>query len=175
VKTGKKSEPGDSGRPGASTAASSTAVISGNEPDAPPPLPSAAPAQPGTGEDATAGLYPESGSALVDAGSGFDNIEVIDDSLKAKLTILRVGSQPTANNLLSVFASLKNKTSGTLELEVQTIYKDKTGAALNDGSWIPMTLKPHEETEYNSAAISPDAVDFLVRVRRKQADPDGRQ
>jgi hypothetical protein len=104
-------------------------------------------------------------SAVTDAGSGFDNIEVIDTSLKTELTILRVGSQPTANQLLSVFAGLKNKSSRVLELEVQTIYKDKTGADLNAGSWIPVTLQPREETEYHSASISPDAVDFLVRVR----------
>jgi hypothetical protein len=153
--------------PGASTAASSTAVASSAG-----PLPQSAPAvsavPPSSGEDATAGLYPEGVSAVADTGSGFDNIEVIDTSLKTKLSILRVGSQPTANHLLSVFAGFKNKSAGLLELEVQTIYKDKTGAALNAGSWIPVNLTPREETEYHSTSISPDAVDFLVRVRLAQ-------
>jgi hypothetical protein len=170
--SGKKSATNESGRPGASTATVSTAPATGAEP-VQTTLPVAAPPNPGV--DATAGLYPESSAASLDADSSFDNLEVIDDSLKTKLTILRVGSQPTANNLLSVFAGLKNKTSRSLFLEVQTIYKDKTGASLNDGSWIPLTLKPHEEAEYHSASISPDAVDFLVRVRRAQPDPDGSQ
>jgi len=101
-----------------------------------------------------------------DAGSGFENLDVMDASLNGKMAILRVGSEPSANNLLSVFAGLKNKTTHRLALEVETIYKDKAGNALNAGSWIAMTLKPHEEKEYRSASISEQAVDFLIRVRR---------
>jgi len=101
-----------------------------------------------------------------DADSSFDNLDVVDDSLKGKLAVLRVGSEPSANNLLSVFAGLKNKTVRRLNLEVQTIYKDQEGNALNAGSWIPMTLKPHEEREYRSTSITEEAVDFLIRVRR---------
>lgn len=100
-----------------------------------------------------------------DAGGDFDNLE-LDAGLKGSLTILRVGSEPTENNLLSVFVGLKNKTSHRLELEAQTIYTDKEGNPLNAGSWIPMTLKPHEEKEYRSASISTEAVDFLVHIRR---------
>ncbi len=89
----------------------------------------------------------------------------MDPSLKGKLGITRVGSEPSSNDLLSVFAGLKNRTSHALPLEVQTLYKDRLGSDLNAGSWIPLTLKPHEETEYRSTSISPSAVDFLVRIR----------
>jgi hypothetical protein len=113
------------------------------------------------------------GSGSTDDSSSFDNLEMTDESLKGKLTVLRVGSEPTANNLLSVFVGLKNKTGQVINIEVQTIYKDKSGNSLNAGSWIPMTLKPHEETEYRSASISEFAVDFLVRVRRSSdVSPD---
>jgi hypothetical protein len=154
-------------RPGASTAASSPAVASSAQPLS-QSASSGVAAPTGPGEDATAGLYPEGVSDASEASSGFDNIEVIGDSLKTKLDILRVGSQPTANQLLSVFAGFKNKSSGLLNLEVQTIYKDKTGTAINAGSWIPVILNPREETEYHSTSISADAVDFLVRVRLAQ-------
>jgi hypothetical protein len=103
-----------------------------------------------------------------DVGSNFDNLDIVDVGLKAKLAILRVGSEVGENNLLSVFAGLKNKTAHQLDLEVQTIYQDKAGNALNSGSWIPLTLKPHEEKEYRSTAISEQAVDFLIRVQRAQ-------
>ena len=109
-----------------------------------------------------------------DVGSNFD-IDIVDPSLNAKLDVLRVGSEPSPNNLLSVFAGLKNKTAHPLALEVQTIYKDKSDTPLNDGSWITLTLKPHAETEYHSASISDQAVDFLIRVRRAEpADSQGR-
>lgn len=110
----------------------------------------------------------ESAPPKTDAGSSFENLELADASLKGKLAILRVGSEPSANDLLSVFAGLKNKTAHPLALQVQTIYKDKAGDSLNTGSWIPMTLKPHEETEYRSTSISGEAVDFLIRVRLAQ-------
>ncbi len=113
----------------------------------------------------TSASDPTSASPKIDVGSNFDNLDIVDASLKGKLGILRVGSEQTSNDLLSVFAGLKNKTSHSLALEVQTIYKDKAGDPLNSGSWVPMTLKPHEETEYRSSSISAQAVDFLVRVR----------
>ena len=127
----------------------------------PPPLPpSPAPVQnppPASNESVDEGT---------DAGSGFDNLEIVGAGLNGKLAILRVGSDPSANNLLSVFAGLKNKTTHRLALEMETIYKDKVGDALNAGSWIPVTLKPHEEQEYRSTSISVDGADFLIRVRR---------
>jgi hypothetical protein len=107
---------------------------------------------------------------VTDGGLSFDNLDVLDGSLNGKLEILRVGSEPTANNLLSVFAGLKNKTSENLYLDVQTVYKDKSGNSLNRGSWVPMMLKPHAETEYRSASISEAAVDFVVRIRRGTSD-----
>lgn len=106
------------------------------------------------------------------SGSSFDNLEFADSSLEGKIAVLRVGSEPTATNLLSVFAGLKNKTSHRLEIEVQTLYKDKAGNALNSGSWIGLTLKPHEEFEYRSASISEAAADFLVRVRKASISGD---
>ncbi len=101
-----------------------------------------------------------------DAGSSFDNLDVVDDSLKGKLAVMRVGSEPSPNNLLSVFAGLKNRTSHQINLEVETIYRDKSDNDLNAGSWIPLSLKPHEEKEYRSTSITDQAVDFLIRVRR---------
>jgi hypothetical protein len=101
-----------------------------------------------------------------DALPDFDNLEIVDAALNAKLGVLRVGSATGENNVLTVFAGLRNKSSHKLVLEVETIYKDKAGNELNTGSWIRVTLKPHEESDYRSASISEAAVDFLIRVRR---------
>jgi hypothetical protein len=107
-----------------------------------------------------------------DSDSESDNVEFVDAGLKGKLGVSRVGSEASPNDLLSVFVGLKNKTSQTLNLQVETIYKDSEGNALNAGSWITMTLKPHEEKEYRSTSISqrfdPDVVTplYLIRIRR---------
>jgi hypothetical protein len=108
-------------------------------------------------------------SSATDADSDFNNVEIVDAALNAKLSLLRIGSRRASNNLLSVFAGLKNRTDHRLVLEVETIYKDKTGNELNTGSWIRLTLKPHEDTDYRSSSISEAAVDFLIRVRRPPA------
>ncbi|MCE0522153.1 MAG: hypothetical protein LV480_04510 [Methylacidiphilales bacterium] len=103
----------------------------------------------------------------MDAGSSFDKLNFVDPDLDQEVDVLRVGSEVGANNLLSVFAGFKNKTEHTLKLEVKTVYQDKEGNALNPGSWISITLKPDEEKEYHSTAISELAVDFVIRVRHR--------
>jgi hypothetical protein len=97
----------------------------------------------------------------------FDNLEIVSPGLKSRLTVTRVGSDRTDDNLLTVFAGLKNKSSRPLPIEVQTLYKDKRDHSLSDGrkSWVPLTLKPHEEMQYRSVAISEAATDFVVRIR----------
>jgi len=112
--------------------------------------------------DSSADLADETAAATPDS----DNLEIVNTSLKDKLAVLRVGSARSDSNLLSVFAGVKNKTAHRLDLEMQTVYRDKDGQPLTGhGSWIPITLKPHEETQYRSVAISEDATDFLVRIR----------
>lgn len=103
----------------------------------------------------------------------FENLELVDSSLGSKLAVTRVGSDRTPINMLSVYAGLKNKTAKPLQIEVQTIYKDSSDTPLSGfhGSWIPIKLKPHEETVYRSVSISADAVDFMIRVRKPVAMP----
>ena len=105
-----------------------------------------------------------------DTSSDFDNLEIVNPSLKQQLAVMRVGSDHTDNNLLTVFAGVKNRSARPLKIEMETIYKDKLGKPLNGGEngWIPMTLKPHEETQYRSIALSEDATDFLVRIRHAE-------
>jgi hypothetical protein len=97
----------------------------------------------------------------------FSKLELVDESLKPKLSLLRIGSQrsPT-NNLLAVFAGFRNNTGRKLSFEIETIYKDKDGNLLNKSSWIRFSLAPHEETDYRSSSLSDDAVDFTIRVRK---------
>jgi hypothetical protein len=128
-----------------------------------------------TPPDSAADLTNSTSNAGADAEAGFsfDNLEMADNSLNGKLTVLRVGSGRTDDNLLTVFAGVKNETSHPLAIEVQTIYKDKSDNPMTDGkaSWVPITLKPHEEFVYRSVAISADAADFLVRIRAAAPAP----
>ena len=111
--------------------------------------------------------------ADADSEAGFDNVDVLDAALGGKLSVVRVGSQRTNTNLLSIFASLKNLTDHALTIQAQTLYKDGDGNWLDGGKagWLTLQLKPHEELEYHSASLSDDAQDFLVRVRRPPGLP----
>jgi hypothetical protein len=111
------------------------------------------------------GGSPGSAGAGGDKDSDFNNIEIVDPALESKLDVVRIGSRRGANNLLGVFAGLKNKTAHKLELEIETIYRDSAGNDLNTGSWIHLTLDARAQQDYRSAAISEAAVDFLIRVR----------
>ncbi len=71
--------------------------------------------------------------------TNFDNLELVSPGLKNRLAITRVGSDRTEGNLLSVFAGLKNKSARPLDLEVQTLYKDKADHSLNGrNGWVPI-------------------------------------
>jgi len=95
-----------------------------------------------------------------------NDLDIVDDALKPKLDLVRIGAQRGTNNLLVVFLGLSNKTARKIDVEVETVYKDKSGNALNTGSWIHFTVQAHGQLDYRSTAISEAAVDFLIRVRR---------
>lgn len=109
------------------------------------------------------------GGGATDKDSDFNNIEIVDSALESKVELVRVGSRRNTSNVLEVFAGLRNKTARRVDLEVETIYKDQSGNELNTGSWMHLTLQPHEQQDYRSAAIQEAAVDFLIRVRRARA------
>ena len=118
--------------------------------------------------DLKGGKGSSSGNDEASTSYDFDNLEVDSPNLKSQLAVLRVGSERSDSNLLTVFTGLRNKSEHQLPIEVETVYKDKTDHPLSDGraSWIGITLKPHEETQYRSVAISEDATDFMVKIRR---------
>ena len=108
-------------------------------------------------------------TSFPEAGGG--NLEVLSPSLNNRLAVNHVKSHRTDSNLLAVSAALKNSSSHDLPLQVETVYRDKHGLMINShASWVPLTLKPGEETEYRSVSITDDANDYLVRIRRAPAD-----
>jgi len=106
------------------------------------------------------------GSGDADPRDYRNNLDIVDDVLKPKLDLTHIDAQRGRNNLLSVTLSMSNKTGHKIDLEIETIYKDKEGNALNTSSWIGFTLKPHADQDYHSSSISEEAVDFLIRVRK---------
>lgn len=114
------------------------------------------------------------------ADSSTDNIAVtnrprlqlLDTDLKRTVasdkppTVMR-----NSNGMLVVQAPLRNKTTDeTLQLQVQTIFRDKNGLVLygtpgSDVAWEAITLSPSQTVVYTQQSMSPAAVDFTINVR----------
>jgi len=124
-----------------------------------------APADPSDDLVNTPGAMSE-GSAERDQKDLRANLDIVDDVLKPKLDLAHIDDTRGRNNLLVVTLDLSNKTGRKVDIEVETVYKDKGGNELNTGSWIPFTLQPHGDLNYRSSSISEAAVDFLIRVRK---------
>jgi hypothetical protein len=79
-------------------------------------------------------------------------------------------SRSTAG-LLKIQLGLRNRTNDEqLQIQVQTIFKDKSGLVLNSESgaeapWQTLTLGPNELVYYTQQALQPEAVQYTVRVR----------
>ena len=101
----------------------------------------------------------------LDLDNSFENVQLLDDTLNSKIEVTRVGSQPSRNGLLSVFAGFRNKTDHRLDLDIETIYKDNAGRQLNNASWLEIKIDAHQEQSYLSSSISEEAVGFTIRIR----------
>jgi len=75
-----------------------------------------------------------------------------------------------AHNILTVQASLRNQTSKALNIQVQTLFKDSKGMILyndlgSEVAWQSMTLSANETKSFTQNAMTPEATQFIVRVR----------
>src|ERR1700679_539212 len=67
------------------------------------------------------------GVSEVDPHDYRNNIDIVDDVLKPKLDLVHVEAQRGRNNLLVVTLSLSNKTGHKVDVEMETVYRDKSG------------------------------------------------
>jgi hypothetical protein len=105
------------------------------------------------------------GGMIVSSDSDDVHIDLVDPALDRRLEVVNIDATRGGNNLLAITATLRNKTGARLSIAVETIYRDKQGSDLNAGTWLHLTLGPHEVHKYRSSAIAEAAVDFLIRVR----------
>ena len=101
--------------------------------------------------------------------AALDKVEILDASLKPKLTFQRMSSHRAPNKLLDVSVNVHNNTGNVVLFEAETIFKDKDGTPLNKGSCIDFSLKPYDEIDYRSTSISEKAVDFTICLRSSPA------
>ncbi len=75
-----------------------------------------------------------------------------------------------AQNYLTVQASLRNRSSKTVPIQVQTLFKDAKGMILyndlgNEVAWQSMVLSANETKSLTQNAMTPEATQYIIRVR----------
>jgi hypothetical protein len=89
---------------------------------------------------------------------------------------LAVDRAPTvrrnANGLLEIQVPLRNRTDDErLQIQVQTLFFNESGQVLysepgSEAAWQTLVLTPNVTTYYTQQSLTPEAVRFVVRVRR---------
>ncbi len=137
----------------------------------PTPTPTPVPSAPGANTGDVSG---NSSGDSGDSDSDFDGVHFVDKKLAGLIKVERVNTELSPMKLLTVYVAFKNKTHKAIDIQVQTNYADVDKKPLSgEDSWIDLTLKPREESEYCSVALSADARSYLVQVRLEPPDGSG--
>jgi hypothetical protein len=99
-------------------------------------------------------------------------VVVLDTDLQRTLAVdTPVLETRSAAGLLAIQVGLRNRRSDEqLQIQVQTIFKDKNGIVLNsvpgaEAPWTTLTLSQNELVNYTAQALQPEAVKYTVRIR----------
>jgi len=72
----------------------------------------------------------------------------------------------TSDGRLKVLVEIDNRSGRALDVQIQTIFKDKYGNMLEDQtSWEPIVLPRAASTLYTATALDKRAEKFLIRIR----------
>jgi len=89
-------------------------------------------------------------------------------NLKNQVTVEGQRAKWTAENLLEVQARIRNRMEEPLQVEVQTVFKDKDGFSVNDiSAWQRLIFEPNETKIYKINSINSKARRFTIRVREQ--------
>ncbi len=91
---------------------------------------------------------------------------LLDKSLKKRIAIDHIGCQKTLNDRLEVFANIRNRKKGDIQVQVQTIFKDMNGFSIGeDSAWHTIFLTSNETETYRIVSRSQTAKDYTIRIR----------
>ena len=95
-----------------------------------------------------------------------EKIIFADRSLLSDLKVVTIEGQPQPDGRLKVYAELENQKRRNLVIQVQTQFRDATGALTRDATnWRTIVMAPNSVTSYETVSMNDEAVDFVVRVK----------
>jgi uncharacterized protein YcfL len=95
-------------------------------------------------------------------------VVMLDKDLKKDLAVEKVKGVRTANQMLVAEASLRNRGSNEVRVQVQTVYQDAKGNPISLQSmdaWTVMVVPVKSAIPYRSQSLSPLAQNFTIQLR----------
>ena len=100
-------------------------------------------------------------------------VVLLNSVLVKKLAVDKAPTvQRNASGQLQIQVGLRNRTDNErLQLQVQTLFFNESGQVLysqpgSETAWDTIVLTPNQTSYYSATSLTPEAVRFIVRVRR---------
>lgn len=97
-----------------------------------------------------------------------DAIVVLSGSLAGKISIERHETRRDLEDRMEVFANVRNRTHFPQAVDIQTVFKDYRGMAIDDTAWKRLNLGPNETQTYSVKSIDSKPSRYTVRLRQGQ-------
>lgn len=96
-----------------------------------------------------------------------ESLVLLDKELVKQISVQVQRAGFTSDGRLTAEANLRNLTKKTLNVQVQTVFKDAQGLSTGDESaWRTMILNPNAMETYQSNAMNMKAERYTIRVRK---------
>jgi len=102
--------------------------------------------------------------------SAGEPVVLLDSGLSDVIAVDLIRTGPNPNRYLEVQAAIRNRTGNDVEIQVQTLFYDATGAVLNSEAgnetpWTTLPVSANQTIPYHAQALSRQANHFTVRIR----------
>ena len=94
----------------------------------------------------------------------------LDNQFSAKrIVILTKKTEWTEDKRLKVYCEIRNMKDEMLRLQIQTVFRDEQGFQIGDDTnWELILIPGYVTYTYKTAAFSPKAKDYTIRIRKAQ-------
>ncbi len=99
-----------------------------------------------------------------------DKRVVWDDTLAGKLQVGQIIDATAAGNLRRIQADVTNRYAYAIDFAYKVEWFDRQGMKLQSpvGGWKRLHLEAHESSTVSEIAVSPDAVDFVLKFQESK-------
>ena len=119
----------------------------------------------------TCGIGCATGGARPPVNGAVNNFEMtakfaaMDDRVQHSVTCPGVEEGRTDDGRLQIAANIRNRENRRIEVQIQCVFKDQSGFAVDNTPWQPLILPENGIQTVRFVAMNNRATDYTVRVR----------